>query len=61
MEFISSDQIQKLEEEVLLDRFKSSKTIKGTLGYHNFESIPGNNQEVKVKKYSLSMKRRKFQ
>ena len=54
VEFISSDQISQLEDDILVERFKVAKTIKDTLGFHNFSSIPGNHQEVLVKKYSLS-------
>ena len=54
VEFISSDQISQLEDEILVERFEVAKTIKGTLGFHNFSSIPGNHREVLVKKYSLS-------
>ena len=59
VEFISSEQISELEEEILVERFKLAKTIKGTLGYHNFSSIPSNHKEVLVKKYSLSEEEKK--
>ena len=54
VEFVSSKFIEELEINVLVERFKNAKTIPGTLGYHSFSTIPGNNQQVKVKKYSLS-------
>lgn len=54
VEFVSSEDIMKLEQEVLVERFKLAKTIKGTLGYHRFMSIPGDQSQVKVKKYGLS-------
>ena len=59
VEFISSEKISELEEEILIERFKLAKTIKGTLGYHNFSSIPNNHKEVLVKKYSLSEEEKK--
>ena len=54
VEFVSAEEIKKLEEEVLRDRFKNAKTIQGTLGFHDYETIPGNNKQIKVKKFSLS-------
>ena len=41
VEFISEEQIQEVEKEVLVERFKTAKTIKGTKGFHSFETIPG--------------------
>ena len=54
VENISQEVIDKLETNILIDRFKTSKTITGTLGYHSFESIPENHNQVNVRKYSLS-------
>ena len=54
VEFVSSEFIEELEINVLVERFKNAKTIPGTLGYHSFSTMPGNNNQVKVKKYSLS-------
>ena len=54
VEFVSSEFIEELEMNVLVDWFKNAKTIPGTLGYHSFNSIPGNNVQGKLKKYSLS-------
>ena len=53
-EFVSINEINMLEETVLADRFPRARTIKGTQGYHNFECIPENHKEMKVKKFSLS-------
>ena len=54
VEFISSEAILKLKQEVLVKRFKLAKTIKGTLGLHRFLTIPGNQTQLKVKKFGLS-------
>ena len=53
VEFISSEEILQLEEEVLADRFKAAKTIKGTLKLHQFNSIPNSKTHVNVKEYSM--------
>ena len=47
-EFVLSETIKKLE------RFKEAKTIKGTLGYHCFKTIPDNHSEVIVIRFGLS-------
>ena len=54
VEFISEEKIQEVEKELLSERFKTSKTIKGTRGYHSFETIPGNNTELNVRQFSFS-------
>ena len=54
VEFIAAENIAELEEEILEERFKAARTIPGTQGFHNYESIPGNHRQVKVKKFSLS-------
>ena len=54
VEFIPTEDINKLEDDILEERFKAAKTIQGTLGFHNYESIPDNHKKVKVKKFSLS-------
>ena len=40
--------------EVLREKIMAAKTIPGTLGFHDYQTIPGNNKEIKVKKFSLS-------
>ena len=59
VQFVSSDMIEKLESEVLQNRFKNAKTIKGTLGFHSFSPIPGCYDKVIVKQYDLSPKYKK--
>ena len=54
VEFISEEKIQQVEKEVLSERFKTAKTIKGTRGYHSFETIPGNQTELNVRQFSFS-------
>ena len=59
VQFVSSEMIEKLESEVLQNRFKNAKTIKGTLGFHSFSPIPGCYDKVIVKQYDLSPKYKK--
>ena len=54
VEFISEEKIQSNEKELLSERFKSAKTIKGTRGYHSFETISGNQTELNVRQFSFS-------
>ena len=54
VEFISEEKIQSNEKELLSERFKSAKTIKGTRGYHSFETISGNQSELNVCQFSFS-------
>ena len=54
VEFVSKEEIVKLEEELLSLRFQSALTIKGTLKFHQFRTIEGSNTHVEVKEYSLS-------
>jgi hypothetical protein len=54
VEFISEEKIQSNETELLSERFKSAKTIKGTRGYHSFETIFGNQNELNVRQFSFS-------
>ena len=37
VEFISEEKIETNEKELLSERFKSAKTIKGTRGYHSLK------------------------
>ena len=53
-EFVSINEIDRVEETILAERFSKCKTIKGTLGFHNFECFPQNHMKMKVKKFSLS-------
>lgn len=59
VEFVSSEVIENLELEVLEDRFKHAKTVKGTLGFHSFSPIPGCYDSVIVKQYDLSSEYKK--
>ena len=59
VQFVSSEMIENLESEVLQNRFKNAKTIKGTLGFHSFSPIPGCYDSVTVKQYDLSPKYKK--
>ena len=54
VEFISEEKIERNETELLSERFKSAKTIKGTRGYHSFETIFGNQNELNVRQFSFS-------
>ena len=54
VEFISEEKIETNEKELLSERFKSAKTIKGTRGYHSFETISGNQTELNVRQFSFS-------
>ena len=54
VEFISEEKIQGVEKELLSERFKTAKTIKGTRGYHSFETISGNQTELNVRQFSFS-------
>ena len=59
VEFVASEEIQQLEAEILADRFKSAKTINGTLKLHQFNSIGLSNTHLNVKEYSLSLNTKK--
>ena len=52
VEFVSSEEILKIEEDVLADRFKVAKTINGTLQFHQFQSIAGSKTHLMVKEFS---------
>ena len=54
VEFIPSSVISELNDNILKERFQLAKTIKGTLGYHTFQSINGSHSKIKVKKFGLS-------
>ena len=54
VEFISEEKIQQVEKDILTARFKTAKTIKGTRGFHSFETIEGNQSELYVRQFSLS-------
>ena len=54
IEFIPSTAISELNENILKKRFQLAKTIKGTQGYHSFQSINGNHSKIKVKKFGFS-------
>ena len=54
VEFISEEKIETNEKDLLSERFKSAKTIKGTRGYHSFETISGNQTELNVHQFSFS-------
>ena len=54
VEFISEEKIQQVEKDILTERFKTAKTIKGTRGFHSFETIEGNQSELYVRQFSLS-------
>ena len=54
VEFVSTDFISNIEENKLKDRFKDAKTIKGTLGLHSFSTMPGSEDQIRVKQYNLS-------
>ena len=56
VEYISQEVIEKLETDILIERFKISKTITGTLGFHSFEIIPGYHCQVNLSKYSFAAK-----
>ena len=58
VEYISQEVIEKIETDILIERFKISKTITGTLGFHSFETIRGNHCQVNVRKYSFSPKKK---
>ena len=51
--FVSKEYIQE-ETERILRRFAKSKTLKGTRGYHSFESK--HNQQLTVRRFSSSSK-----
>ena len=53
VEFVSAEEIQRIEEELLADRFKTARTIKGTLKLHQFNSIGESKTHLKVKEYSM--------
>ena len=53
VEFVSAEEILQIEEEVLAERFKSARTIKGTLKLHQFASIGESRTHLNVKEYSL--------
>ena len=46
--------IEGLHSEVLAERFKLAKTIKGTLKFHSYSPIPGCEDSIMVKQYDLS-------
>ena len=52
VEFVSSVEILELEADILADRFKLAKTIKGTLKLHQFNSIEDDKAQLDVKEYS---------
>ena len=54
VEFVSSEVIDSIEKDILIDRFKDAQTIRGTLGYHSFEPIADTHAKIKVKTFSLS-------
>ena len=54
VEFVSKEDIEKVEKEILVERFKETKTIKGTLGYHSFEPIDNNLTQLIAKQFSYS-------
>ena len=54
VEFVSSEEILKIESDVLADRFKAAKTINGTLTFHQFQSIEGSKTHLMVKEFSRS-------
>ena len=54
VEFVSTEEIETLHSDVLEERFKSAKTIKGTLGFHSYSPIPGCYDSITVKQYDLS-------
>ena len=54
VQFVSSEEIESLHTEVLEERFKKAKTIKGTLGFHSYSPIPGCYDKITVKQYDLS-------
>ena len=51
---MSSEVIDSVEKDILIDQFKDAQTIKGTLGYHSFEPIADTHAKIKVKTFSLS-------
>ena len=51
---MGKEAIKKTESDILEERFKSAKTIKGTRSYHSFQTIPENETELHVKKFSFS-------
>ena len=54
VKFISSESIQQLEQDILEERFKKVKVIKGTQQFHSFMSLSDNQKVIKVKRFSLS-------
>ena len=54
VEYILSEDIEAIENKILIERFKEAKTIKGTQSYHSFEPLQDNNNEMNVRKFSLS-------
>ena len=54
VQFVSTEMIEKLDNEVLQNRFKNAKTIKGTMGINSYSAIPGCYDKVTVKQYDLS-------
>ena len=59
VDFVSQEDITNLHSEVLEDRFECAKTIKGTLGFHSYSSIPGCYDSVIVKQFDKSTKYKK--
>ena len=59
VDFVSQEDITNLHSEVLEDRFECAKTIKGTLGFHSYSSIPGCYDSVIVKQFDKSKKYKK--
>ena len=57
VEFVGEEEIKKIENDILIDRFKSAKTIKGTRSFHSFETIVENENitDLNVRKFSFSM------
>ena len=53
VEFVASEEILRIEREVLAERFKAAKTIKGTLKLHQFNSIADSKTHLNVKEYSM--------
>ena len=53
VEFVSAAEILEIEEKALAYRFKTARTIKGTLKLHQFNSISESKTHLNVKAYSM--------